>query len=360
MNYRGWIWLLFGALAWGQESLPAAPSSQMPGAAVTTSPAPEAPPSQPAQVPPDAAVITIQGICAKPPADPAKTTACQTVITREKFDRLVEAFAPNAPPASRRQLATQYAAALVMANEALKQGLDKTVRFQETLEATRLGLLAKELQTKLQEEAAQISDKDVEDYYHKNQAMFQEASLQRIFVPQRKQFDPPKEKLTDEQTQKIVQESEAAMKQEADSVRTRAAAGEDFDKLEQEVYTFAGFKTAPPSTKMNKVRRSTLPPDQAAIFELKTGEVSQVFAGPTGYAIYKVGEKDAIPLDKAKPEIVAALRSQRFQELRRAVDQSGTAVFNDAYFGSASATPPSLVQPGNVQPLSKPPHTGPK
>jgi hypothetical protein len=292
-------------------------------------------------VPPDAAVITIQGICARPPAGQTKTAECKTVIPREKFDRLVEAFAPNAPPAGKRQLATTYANYVVWANEAQKQGLDKTVRFQETLEATRLGLLAKELQSKLQEEAAQVSDQDVEDYYHKNDAMYQEANLQRIFIPQRRQFDPPKERLTDEETKKLEQDSENAMKREADSVRTRAAGGEDFDKLQQDVYSFAGFKTPPPSTRMSKVRRSSFPSDQASLFDLKTGEVSQVLAGPTGYTIYKVGEKDAIPLDKAKPEIIAALRSQRFQDLRRAVDQSGTPAFNEAYFsGSGTAKPP--------------------
>jgi len=354
MNYRGLIWLLFGALAWGQAGTSPTPTlSQRPAAPAALPQAPSA------QIPPDAAVITIRGLCAQPPANPAD---CQTVVTREKFDRLVEAFAPNSTPANRRQLATQYANALIMANEALKQGLDKTVRFQETLEATRLGLLAKELQTKLQEEAMQISDKDVEDYYHKNAPMFQEASLQRIFIPQRKQFDPPKEKLTDEQTKKIEQDSEAAMKQEADSVRTRAAGGEDFDKLQQEVYTFAGLKTPPPSTKMSKVRQTSLPSDQASVFNLKTGEVSPVLAGPTGYMIYKMGEKDTIPLDKAKPDIIAALRSQRFQELKRAVDQSATPVFNDAYFAAPSAPMrPSLASPPTpAQPMPKSPDSGPK
>ena len=340
MIYRGWIWLLLGALAWGQAGTSATPqASQKPAAPVTEGATPAAPPAKSEQVPPDAAVITIQGICAQPPTGPAKTADCKTIVTREKFDRLVEAFVPNAPASSRRQLATQYAAALVMANEALKEGLDKTVRFQETLEATRLGLLAKELQTKLQEEAGQISDQDLEDYYHKNEATFQEANLQRIFVPLRKQFDPPKEKLSDEQTRKIEQDSEATMKKEADTVRARAAAGEDFEKLQQEVYTFAGLKTPPPSTQMTKVRHTSLPSAQTSVFELKTGEVSEVFTGPTGYTIYKVGEKDTIPLDKAKPDIMPALRAQRLQELRHALEQSTTTVFNEAYFASPEHHP---------------------
>jgi PPIC-type PPIASE domain len=343
MIYHAWIWVLLGGLAWGQAAAPQAP--QKPAAPGTTSTT-AASPSTPPQLPPDAPVITIQGLCPQPPADPGKKADCKTIITREKFDRLVAAFIPNAPPSGRRQLASQYASALVMANEALKEGLDKTARFQETLEATRLGLLAKELQARLQEQAGQISDQDVEDYYHKNETMFQEVNLQRIFVPLRKQFDPPKEKLTDEQTKKMEQDSEAEMKKEADSARARAAAGEDFVKLQQEVYTFAGLKTPPPSTQMTKVRHSSLPSAQTSVFELKTGDVSEVFTGPTGYTIYKVGEKDAIPLDKAKPDILSTVRAQRLQELRHALEQSATTELNEAYFATpGTAAPPSLAMP---------------
>jgi parvulin-like peptidyl-prolyl isomerase len=190
--------------------------------------------------------------------------------------------------------------------------------------------------------------------------MYQEADLQRISLPLRKQLDPPKEKLSDEETKKREQDAQDAMKKEAELIRARAAAGEDFDKLQQEVYTFAGLKLSPPSTKMMKVRQTSLPNDASAVFDLKTGEVSQVIAGPTGYLIYKVEGKDTIPFEKARPEIMAVLSKQRIQDLRQAILQSATTVLNDAYFPEpAAAARPAQSAPGK-QATPKPPATGPK
>ena len=103
------------------------------------------------------------------------------------------------------------------------------------------------------------------------------------------------------------------MKKLADALRARAAAGEDFEKLQDEAIAASEIKGKPP-TKLGKVRRTSLPPDQAAIFNLKPGETSQLITTPNGYLIYKVGEKDTLPLDKVRDEIFSTLRSQRMQD----------------------------------------------
>ena len=73
---------------------------------------------------------------------------------------------------------------------------------------------------------------------------------------------------------------------------------------------------------------------------LKAGETSQLISTPNGYLIYKVGEKDTLPLDKVHDEIVSTLRSQRLQDAMQAIQQSATPQLNEKYFGEASANAP--------------------
>ena len=142
------------------------------------------------------------------------------------------------------------------------------------------------------------------------------------------------------------------MKAVADKLRTRASAGEDFSKLQLEAYQAAGFKTSPPQTTMSKVRRNALPPAQATVFELKTAEISPLIVDVSGYYIYKMGEKDTIPLTQVHDEIFGSLKSQRFQDQMQAVQQSATPSLNADYFGAAQAAPQGT--------RPKPPSLGPQ
>jgi hypothetical protein len=100
---------------------------------------------------------------------------------------------------------------------------------------------------------------------------------------------------------------------------------------------------------MGKMRRGNLPPDHAAVLDLKPGAVSAVISDASGYFIYKVGEKDTVPLDKVKEEIRGTLRTQRMQDSMQTIQKSATPELNEKYFG---ATPGSPLVPGGVQPQS--------
>jgi hypothetical protein len=348
-------------MAWGQ----APKSSAQPGAAKPPNP-PQAAAAKPAGdagggVAPDAAVITIQGLCDKPAAGQAKTTDCRTVVTRAEFESLVDAVAPQLPTSSRRQLATQYGIALVMVRKAHEMGLDQGPRFQELMRVARVGVLTKELSQNLQEKASHVSDDDIAKYYHDNGAAFQEADLQRIFIPHSRQLAESKQKPSDDEARKLQLEAEEGMKKEAEALRARAAAGEDFDKLQEEAMTAANLKTKPP-TKLGKVRRSSLPAGQSAVFDQKAGEISQLITTPNGYLVYKVGEKDTLPLEKVREEISSTLVSQRFQDSLQTIQQSATPELNERYFAE---TPPATPQgadagKGTSQAPAPPPASGPK
>jgi len=368
MIRRGLICLLFTAFAWGQAAKPATPEPQNPAAPATAAPAstppataaPDAKATEPAKIAPDAPVITIQGLCDNPPADQSKPADCKTVVTRAEFERLADAVAPTMAPAARRQLATRYANALVNVHEAHKMGLDQSPRFEELMKVMRIQVMSQELSRVLQEKASQVPDKDIEDYYHKNDAAYQEADLHRLYIPHSKQLEAPKEKLSDEAAKKRQQDAEDAMKKEAAALRARAAAGEDFAKLQDEAYASAGIKTKAPSSSMGKVRRNSLPADQASVMDLKPGEVSQLISNPSAYFVYKVGEKDTLPLDKVREEIVGTLRQQRLQDSMQAIQQSATPTLDDNYFEVPAGPAPQGTPPaGGVKPQPKSPPSGP-
>jgi hypothetical protein len=365
MIHRGLVCLLLGALAWGQAATPkSAAPPQKPAAQ------PAAPPSAPqeakapeaAKVPPDAPVITIDGLCDNPPADQTKASDCKTVVTRAEFEKLVDAIAPTMAPPARRQLAGRYANALVMAHKAHEMGLDQGPKFEEQLKLVRLQVMAQSLNQALQEKASQVPDKDIEDYYQKNTVAYEEATMQRLFIPKSKQLETPKEKLSEAETQKRQQQAEAAMKTEADALRARAAKGEDFAKLQEEAFQFAGMKSKPPSSSMGKTRRTSLPPGHASVMDLKPGEVSQVIADQSGSFVYKIGEKDTLPLDKVREEIHGTLRAQRMQDSMQSLQQAATPTLNEDYFMvPPGPAPPGMSMPmGGAKPNPKPLTSEPK
>jgi PPIC-type PPIASE domain len=329
------VCLMLAAMAWSQAASPT------PTSAAGQSGAPAGGAMNPAQpndaeaskVAPDAPVVTINGVCENASADKASDPNCKTVITRAEFEKILDAVQPNMPPRVRRQFAMRYASALAMAEKAQELGLDKGPKFEERLKLARIQILSQAFNQAVQEKAGQISDQDIEDYYKSHTADFEEADLQRIFIPKSQQAPVSKVKLSDAAEQKRQKDSEEVMQKEADKLHARAVAGEDFTKLEEEAYTLAGIKTKPPSTKMGDMRRNGLPANQASVLDLKTGEVSAVFSDQSGYFIYKVGKKEVEPLDKVKEEIRSSLRTQRVQEQMQAVQKSATPTLDEAYFG---------------------------
>jgi PPIC-type PPIASE domain len=344
MTRHGFVCLLLAAMTWGQAATTKpAPAAQNPAGQSATAPKPgpagATQEEEASKVPPDAPVITIKGLCDQSAAK-APALECRTVITRAQFEQVVEAVQPNMPARVRRQFATRYANALAMSKKAEEMGLDKGPEYDEHMKLARIQVLATQLNKALQEKAGEVSDKEIEDYYNSNKDKFEEIEANRIYIPKAQQpaaeqgQEKDKEKkVSPEEQKKEAEASEKTMKEEADKLRARAAAGEDFNKLQGEAYQLAGIKSAAPNTTMGKMRRNTLPPSQASVMDLKPGEVSAVIPDQSGYFIYKLISKESMPLDQAREEIKGTLRSQRLQEEMKEVQESATPELDEAYFG---------------------------
>jgi hypothetical protein len=283
-------------------------------------------------VPRDAAVLTIRGLCAETDPQPKTAAACQTIVTRAQFEELTNAIRPNMPATTKRQLAASYPRLLAMAREAEQHSLDKTAHYQEMIAFARLQILAQDLVHEIEDQAADVPQKDIQGYYNANAANFEAANLERVTVPDIRQNQPAR--LGTGKTDVNDPGSDRqAMQLEADALRARAAAGEDFSKLQKEAYDFAGLTTPPPATTLEKVRRSGLPSTQASVFDLKPGEVSAVIAETGGFYIYKLVSKEAEPLSEAENQIRRTLTEQRARATMQKIQDSITTEVNPAYFG---------------------------
>lgn len=356
-------YVLAGAsLLFGQATPGTAPASSEPAQsspAPATTPPPIAAPLT-ASVPESTTVITIDGVCdislngtVKPaaPAQSSRTaraktstaqsaTPCKTQITRAEFEKLLKAVAPNAPATVNRQIATRYVQLLTAANEGVKLGINKDPEYEEQLAIARLSVLAQTAERKLQTEAANVSEADEKAYYDQNPSAFEEVTLTRIFIP--------RSPATPANTGTAPAPPAAADPQAiADEAHKQLAAGDDPEKVEKTAYEQMKNTTAPPSTKFGSRRRGSLPPPQEAkIFALNPGDVSEVFSDSIGYTIYKLDSKKELPFDQVKDDIKRRLTQQHLEDSRQKITSASKAEYNDAYFGPESGPArPAMARP---------------
>jgi hypothetical protein len=343
--------VLLAGLAYAQTAPPASP----PAAGATAEPgAPSVPDKAPeVKVGPDDVVITLKGFCTD-----SKLTgpACQTTITRAQFEKLAEALQPNMSSPLRRQLATRYSMGLKMATEAEKRGLDKQPSFEEKIYFARLQILSQELSSALQADSGKVSDEDIKEYYNKNLPGYEQATFNRIIVPRTKQLTTPAastkpgEKATPPPapTEEQKKDAEEAMTKLADSLRARAAKGDDPDKLQKEAYVAAGLNGNTVNTKLEKQRRNSLPPTHQVVMDLKSGEVSQVISDPnSGHYIYIMVSKETLSLESVTPDVRKLISSQRYRDGMQSFQNDVD--LNDAYFGPARN--PGVPLPPKGRPL---------
>jgi len=352
MRFQCLVCLLLAGLAYGQAAQPATPPAAAPPAAgAKTEPSASAPTDKAPEVKvgPDDTVITLKGFCADATQ---QGDACKTVITRAQFEKLAESLQPGMSPAVRRQLATAYSRMLRMSTAAEKRGLDKAPKFEEKMNFARMQVLSGELSSTLQEDSRNVSEGDIDDYYKKNESSYEQATFARIFVPRTKQIVNPiirpkagtkagakastkastTARTNQPPTEAQKKASEEAMTKLAAGLRARAAKGEDADTLQKEAYAAAGLPGNAPSTKMEKVRRTTLPANHQAVMDLKPGDVSEVISDPnSGHYIYKLVSKETLSVDTVKAEIRSTISSQRYRDSMQGFQ--GNVDLNDAYFG---------------------------
>jgi PPIC-type PPIASE domain len=343
------VCLLLAAVALGQST--SAPTLKPRSEA---SPAPKPAATENAAPAPGSPIITIQGLCENPVGSGATPSDCKTIITREDFEKVAPA---NLPGAQKKRVADQYIQALLLAGKARESGVDHSPEFEKQMYFLRLRALATAGYQDLQKQTSNVSDIEVEDYYKQHLADFKAISFDKLYVPKQKVLETSALKPNDPDLQKKREASETEMKAEADKLRARAAAGEDFTKLQQEAYDFAGLKQTAQNTHMDNQRKGAILPADASIFELKTGDVSRVFNAPAGFMVYKITEIKDLPVTTVHDEIARALQAEKLKAAMDGLQNSVKTTLDESYF--ATPAPPTLRKPEEL-PVQNPPPSGKK
>ncbi len=340
----------FICAAYGQDASPQqppAPASPAQNATPAPPPAPKPAATVPGTdvVPLDMPVLTLKGAC-KPKDGGAKPSeGCVNSLTRAQFEKLTKALTPPdrpaMPPDVLRNFATQYAKLLTFADEAREMGLENDPRVQQILIFAKNQILTETLNQHITEMYAHPTDQQIEAYYNANPKKYVEATLLRIIVP-KANGAPDNPKRPDEEE-----------KAYADQIKSRWVAGEDPEKLQKEASEHAKAPGGAPTTNMGARRPGTLPEAHESVFDLKPGEISQVFADPAAFYIYKVVSVRQVPLSEVKTTISSTLQRQMISEKIEQIQKSVTPELNEAYFGPAPTTVPTTIIP------SRPPRGGP-
>jgi hypothetical protein len=314
---------------------PAAPAAGQSNTAEAKSADVKTPPAS--NVPLTDPVITLKGAC--PDKNGVKPTGCTSGLTREQFEKLTNAIQPPdrgpVPPEMKRKFAAQYAKLLTMADAAREMGLENDPKVKEIFTVVRNQVLAEALNQHLMEEYAHPTDQQIQEYYDKNSKKYQEVTLERIIIPMAQaKSDAPKPSPDDQ-------------KAFAEKIRERWVAGEDPAKLEKESMEHNGMTTSSPDVKVGARRPGSLPEAHEAVFDMKSGDISQVFSDPSAFYIYKVVSERQVPVSEVKTQISQALQRQMYNDKIQEIQAKVTPELNDAYFGPEP--PPSQpIRPGMI------------
>ncbi len=348
--------MLAAACAFAQTvaAPPAQPLSRIPA---TQQPAPPLPQQSfnPDNVPPNAAVVTVHGVCPKDSASAktgstkdgsAKDGSCQTVITKEQFYAMLSGMSVASQitsPAAMRNFAESYSQLLALANEGERAGAENDPRFQELMRIARLRALADSYRHSLDEKYSNPSQQEIEAYYNENIGKYDSFKVERIIVPS----------INPSRTPAARAENDKKIQQLAADIRERAARGEETQKLQDEVYKTLALPT-PPKTDLGMKRRGTLPAGiEKDLLALKPGEVTRLETEMSGFNIYKLRSRDTIPLEYVKAEIARDLHQKNMEIAIKAVTGNIHPELNEQFFGPTGRTGgPILRNPQSSDSLS--------
>ena len=269
--------------------------------------------------------VTIHGLCPDQPAAKAKVAAdCNTVITKEQFDvvlNALNAIGPQLLPAQKRGVAQGYVATLLSYNAAKKAGVEKDPRFAEVMRLARMRAMGDMYNARMLEKAKKVSPEAIQAYYTANIDKFEELTMRRITLPR---FNSAN--LKDE-------EFAAKASKVANDIHDRAAKGEDLETLQKEAFETLGLKN-PPTTRMAIVRRGIYSGDQEKqLFALKPGEVTPIIEQPSALIIFKLESRETPSLETSKDEIMRILTKQNLEKQEQAKTDAVKVDYNEQIVG---------------------------
>jgi peptidyl-prolyl cis-trans isomerase C len=313
------ITLLFSAFLCAQTpEPPVAPGTPAPRLPAQAPPAEAAPPAPP--VTPETVVAEVDG---------KKYTAAEV-------DQLFATLPAQYQQSARLQPAnslTQIFLFRFMAEEAEKANLDKQSPWKDTIEFQRLTVLY-QAEINHVKNTVVISDEDQQKSYKENPDRFKQSKVKVIHISFSATPDKP-----GPDGKKMLSEAEA--KAQAEDLRKQILAGGDFGKLARE--NSDDKTSAAKDGDFGTISHNSPYPEpvKAAVFALKTGEVSQPVKQANGFYLIRVESSVIQPFDEVKTQIADELRQARFNEWMKGLQgRFAVKIDNPGYF--VPKRPPQL------------------
>jgi hypothetical protein len=296
------------------------------------------------ELPPDAPLITISGLCNSGLASstaPASTPVgsgpgkaidpgCKTVITKAQYENLLGVLGARPSVYHGMEFARRYVELLLFSEKGRELGVEKDPKFQEKVRYSYLEALDHFTLERLQAQAEDISDAEVAKYYKEHPERFVQIRLLQIAVPKEKFHEDAEASPNGAATSA---EEKSYMHGVALSIQKEAAAGVPPEKLQEKVYKIAGDPSVP-ETDLGEQVPDQIPIEyRKLIFDLKAGEVSQVTEDDHEYLIFKCAERHVIPPADAKKLVVWLRMRDSKGELRDSVKTQ----YNEQYFPKGAA-----------------------
>jgi len=257
------------------------------------------------------------------------------------LDRFLGASAPDASTATRGRAAIQYARTIAFSAQAEQLGLEKNAALAKELELQlkllRMRILATAFLQNLEQQSTTVLGSEVERYYQLHRKEYEQATVRRVAIP----ITVP--------TESRLPLDRAAAQSEMETLRARAAAGEDLNQALQDAFAHLHLQAPPPPVNAMAVRRNDLQGDEVKAFDLNPGEITPVLDLPAAFAIIKLDAKEPLPIDSVRPEIERALRRDTVQNTVSKIGKRVNTEFNLRYLELPSQ--PDVFGPAGTNPL---------
>jgi parvulin-like peptidyl-prolyl isomerase len=262
-------------------------------------------------------------------------------FTKADFDFVVGSLNPQVQRTlatqGRKQLGDQFAAMVLLAQQARSHNLDQTPAFQHKLAVQKEQLQAQAAYEQIVQQA-NASPEEVSQYYAAHTSDFEEV-MGRQFVVRKRAVNA--------QTGPGLPPDEA--KTRAEAIRKEVLAGTDIKKVMEDFKAPGDVIIEPEARAM---RRGSLRPEmEKAAFALKDGEVSEIFDLGQALVFLQVTGHGHVELTSASPQIEETLRKQKIDAAMEELKKKTVVWMDDQYF-AAPAAPPAA---GPSEPANKSP-----
>lgn len=248
-------------------------------------------------------------------------------VTEADFDLLVEDFTRDngAAPNDRKNLAENYASALMLSQQALASHLDSDPVVKRKLETMRIQVLSDAAYAQI-ERQAKPTPQEVSQYYAAHLADYDLVEVRRIFIWKENKDSKDNNGLSPQEAQA-----------KADAILHALSAGGDAKPL------IRGSKSILEADPLD-FGRSELPPYMSQAFEMKVGEWSQIASTPDALILFQVVKRSRRSLNEVSPVIEKTLQAERMRSALDALKKNSNIWMDKQYFESSAASASSTIQ----------------